>query len=895
MHPPHHLSDGIVAAAVVVCGLWLMGCGGVSGDVLAGISFPSSLFTLNATEDGCVWRPVSGGPEGEMAGGAVDRTKHIYYMFGGFQMWGIDLDTGQVLSKTFIQVGYFSSPVCDSVTGEIYMSAINETAGHVYSVCKVNKERGYCDVISTIAYSMECYQYCPSWNQVDQQYIKVWDIPEGTAVLLEELATVDVTSGNIVYQVPTEWTGGLTTYDNANKRLLYLSTARVGVLDQVTGKITLLCNFPEIYNLDSAVVSDSGDTLYVSGMFPDNSIVLMSYDLNKCAVNYYCSGPNGLFYAGLGEVSRLRLLNDRKQQDVENLHSQVKALSSLMEKQVLPNSSASHDTIVKQQDTIHSLEAKLESTVNEYEQQLRYAQQQLKEVQNKQVSYRTHIKKKEGSKRRQMLVHLSNAADQLELVNATAEEHKVARNAVYHALGELLCVGSECNDPYQKTTFHSLRAVLLQFKEYILEELAALKTFCVTSVSTVIECVKKQQQLVDQQELSINEMQHSLESLNTAHQNSIQHDNAQSESMLVELQQLREQCNTLMAEKTATSNELRTLQKKAHSQHTKNVELQKQLDQVTSEVRITKEEQNRLIMKLNDAQQLLSTKDNALTSLRADFTKLEALHHSELEKFKKTYQELEQSQQKMSILELSKVNAETALGQLRQDYDINAQKITASIKEKNGEVTSALQQVGNLRNQVKEKTEEIVTLSKQLEDCEIRFKENLAVLAEHNMQLDLKVGDLKEQVCQFQKSASQAEANFTALISTLCTTLPQLPKSLQSALLSGPFDKATLDLLSQFLKQMQKTFTSTQEQLDNTNAKLFSTQSRNVLLEQEVSNLQTKANHVSEMETKLSTLRQRMQAYLSSVMDKDKEIEQLHGELEHTCTTGIAKEKTSNV
>ncbi|KAH3742663.1 hypothetical protein Pelo_15937 [Pelomyxa schiedti] len=282
----------------------LYACCVAGGALLAGNSWPSTIYTLNASDSGsCVWTPVySTGTTGEVTTGVVDRLNHIYYMFifvyEREQVWSIDLDTGQVLTKVPIQVSYYDSPIWDSATGNIYLSAVNDTAAMVYSLCALNKDSGYCDVISTIASSWEYYGYSPSWNQVDQQYIKVWDIREGVK-WVQELITVDVPTGNILNQVATDYWDGMTSYDNTNKRILYVTDTTISTLDPVSGFATKLCSLPETYYLDSVVVSDAGDTLFISGSFP-NSIGFISYDLNKCAVNYKCQGPSGgFFFAGL--------------------------------------------------------------------------------------------------------------------------------------------------------------------------------------------------------------------------------------------------------------------------------------------------------------------------------------------------------------------------------------------------------------------------------------------------------------------------------------------------------------------------------------------------------------------------------------------------------------------
>eukprot|EP01105_Mastigella_eilhardi_P008232 TRINITY_DN200_c0_g1_i7.p2 TRINITY_DN200_c0_g1~~TRINITY_DN200_c0_g1_i7.p2 ORF type:complete len:439 (+),score=135.39 TRINITY_DN200_c0_g1_i7:1432-2748(+) len=224
-------------------------------------------------------------------------------------------------------------------------------------------------------------------------------------------------------------------------------------------------------------------------------------------------------------------------------------------------------------------------------------------------------------------------------------------------------------------------------------------------------------------------------------------------------------------------------------------------------------------------------------------------------------------------------------------------------------------EVARLASAAAARQSEVARLTERLQTGDTKFKEQVSVLAENNMQLDSKVTEMQSQLTQAEQKCEAAEKALRDTVDCVAASFSQFPPTLKRSLLMLPIAAgygassadtsvssasaaaaavATLASLKSFFSQLitdnNRTVERLQRQLDGANSQVRLLQEKLSVLERKQAELTTQANRAVELEAKLRAFHSKTQVFLTKVTDKDREIAALQGQLEHACTDQLTLE-----
>jgi len=280
-----HAASFVVVFAVVAA----FACCVVKAEKLVGATFPG-----DGTND-TTWIVLIDGETGSYEvlnvipkfeipeGGVVDTTRGVYMLVvSGPSVMSFNLTDGSLISKVKANVKNLEGITFDEATGNVYATTMNPIAGGSH-ICQYNYETGDCVNVVELPQAVGYYVSAVAWNQVDRQYIHIYDWKTGSSYE-NKFIFVDIAKQAPALEVPVDTVATALSYDNVKRRLLTAEGSKLSNINLTTGVLEPLCTLPGgITENGGFVVSKDGKTGYISHQYyTDYQFTVV--DISTCTV-----------------------------------------------------------------------------------------------------------------------------------------------------------------------------------------------------------------------------------------------------------------------------------------------------------------------------------------------------------------------------------------------------------------------------------------------------------------------------------------------------------------------------------------------------------------------------------------------------------------------------------
>lgn len=349
----------------------------------------------------------------------------------------------------------------------------------------------------------------------------------------------------------------------------------------------------------------------------------------------------------------------------------------------------------------------------------------------------SEMRKKETSKRRMLLEHLDDAASQLSASNEALHEREETCVSLVNGLSSLLTSKNS-------SSIETLKAELRLLRYHAEREMTATKQFFLSALRSLLQRSAQDHAQIQLERDQVISCKAQLQELQKQKENSTQINSALSSevnTLREQVQQQQQYVSKLLQELRTQSALLDESDKRARETE---IRLQQQLgeaeNRATTETTLREklvQTETELRQQIEDVSKKAETNSTTLRNTLEDLSNLQLKYRVDVEKLQRSCQQTETNFKQHQTLVSEQDQRIQQFKQQVETYQQQERKMRKQLEDSH-------QVVSQLENKIRQ-------LQEQLEEGDTRFKDQVSILAEHNMQLDTKVVDLDVEAKQWKE------------------------------------------------------------------------------------------------------------------------------------------------